>query len=105
MESLSIVPIIAAPIQTIGFWVLIGIVAGALARWILPGEQKMNIFLTMLLGIGGALIGGFVAPLLPFIANEQDLTKLTIMNIVMATLGAFLLLLLVQALGFFKKKG
>jgi uncharacterized membrane protein YeaQ/YmgE (transglycosylase-associated protein family) len=100
MESVSLIPVLAAPIQTVGFWVLIGVVAGFLARAILPGEQKMNVFLTMLLGIGGALIGGFISPMLPFFKQEQWW-----MTLIIATLGAFLLLVLVQALGFFKKRG
>lgn len=100
MESDSIIPILAAPIQSIGFWVLIGIIAGALARAILPGEQKMNIFLTMLLGIGGALIGGFLTPMLPFFKEEEWW-----MNLIVATVCALLLLVIIQALGFFRKKG
>lgn len=100
MESNLIVPILAASIKVLGFWVLIGVVAGALARAILPGEQKMNFFFTMLLGIGGALIGGLISPMLPFFKEEQWW-----MTLVVATVCAFLLLILVQALGFFNKKG
>ena len=40
-------------------WVVLGLVMGFLARAILPGEQKMNIFTTMLIGVIGSFIGGY----------------------------------------------
>lgn len=40
--------------------ILIGLVVGAIARFLLPGEQKMGWILTGALGIGGSLIAGFV---------------------------------------------
>ena len=42
-------------------WVLLGLIAGALARWILPGEEKGGWFGTMILGIIGAIVGGWLA--------------------------------------------
>jgi uncharacterized membrane protein YeaQ/YmgE (transglycosylase-associated protein family) len=41
--------------------IIIGIVIGVLARLVLPGRQPIGIGLTILLGIGGALVGGIVA--------------------------------------------
>ena len=46
--------------QIIGL-IVIGIVIGVLARLVLPGRQRIGVLLTILLGIGGALIGGVVA--------------------------------------------
>lgn len=40
--------------------VVVGLVVGALARFVLPGEQKMGWILTILLGIGGSMLAGFV---------------------------------------------
>lgn len=40
--------------------IVIGLIVGAIARFLLPGEQKMGWILTGALGIGGALIAGFV---------------------------------------------
>jgi uncharacterized membrane protein YeaQ/YmgE (transglycosylase-associated protein family) len=40
--------------------ILVGGIVGALARFLLPGEQKMGWILTILLGIGGSLVAGFV---------------------------------------------
>jgi len=39
---------------------LIGLLAGALAKWIMPGPDKGGWFMTMLLGIAGAVIAGFL---------------------------------------------
>ncbi len=88
----------AAALQEIGFWCGIGILAGALARWILPGDQKMNWILTMVLGIAGAFLGGFVLDLLKLEGSPSW------MPLVSATAGAFILLVVVQALGVFKSK-
>ena len=40
--------------------ILVGLIVGAIARFLLPGEQKMGWILTILLGIGGSLVAGFV---------------------------------------------
>ena len=40
--------------------ILVGLVVGALARWVMPGEQKMGWIMTILLGVGGSFAAGFV---------------------------------------------
>lgn len=47
-------------------WIILGLLAGVIAKVIMPGKQGGGFILTTLLGIGGALIGGFVASLLNF---------------------------------------
>jgi uncharacterized membrane protein YeaQ/YmgE (transglycosylase-associated protein family) len=47
-------------------WILLGLLAGVIAKAIMPGAERMGIIVTTLLGIGGALLGGFVASLLGF---------------------------------------
>lgn len=42
-------------------WIVLGLVAGALAKWIMPGKQGGGCLLTMGLGIVGAVVGGFIA--------------------------------------------
>ncbi|GAB3104994.1 GlsB/YeaQ/YmgE family stress response membrane protein [Isoptericola nanjingensis] len=42
-------------------WILIGLIMGAIARAIVPGAQKGGWIVTLLLGIVGALVGGFIA--------------------------------------------
>lgn len=47
----------------IGF-IVFGLVVGALARLIVPGRQNLSLFMTLLLGLAGSVIGGLVANLL-----------------------------------------
>jgi uncharacterized membrane protein YeaQ/YmgE (transglycosylase-associated protein family) len=47
-------------------WILLGIVAGFLAKAILPGSDPGGFIITTLLGVGGALLGGFLAKALGF---------------------------------------
>ena len=42
-------------------WIIVGIIAGAVARLIMPGRDPMGIIATIVLGIIGSLIGGFVS--------------------------------------------
>lgn len=45
-------------------WAIFGIVAGALAKWIMPGKDPGGFFVTMLIGIGGAILGGWLSSLI-----------------------------------------
>ena len=42
-------------------WIIVGLIAGALARLIMPGRDPMGIVATIVLGIIGSLLGGFVS--------------------------------------------
>ena len=50
--------------MSILLFVLFGVVAGFLARAIMPGRQAMGFVMTALLGIGGSFVGGFVGSML-----------------------------------------
>jgi uncharacterized membrane protein YeaQ/YmgE (transglycosylase-associated protein family) len=41
-------------------WIVLGLIAGAIAKAILPGAQGGGVFMTLLLGVVGALLGGFL---------------------------------------------
>lgn len=41
-------------------WVVLGLIAGALAKWVMPGKDPGGLVITTLLGIGGAFVGGFL---------------------------------------------
>ncbi|MEJ2621644.1 MAG: GlsB/YeaQ/YmgE family stress response membrane protein, partial [Candidatus Thiodiazotropha sp.] len=69
-------------------WVILGLIAGALAKWIMPGKDGGGIFITMLLGIAGALVGGYIGEFFG-IGNSGGLS---LSNILTATAGAFLIL-------------
>lgn len=68
-------------------WIVVGLIAGVLAKWIMPGDDPGGIIVTILIGIAGGLLGGFLAAQLGIGGGN-------IMNIVIATLGAILLLIL-----------
>jgi uncharacterized membrane protein YeaQ/YmgE (transglycosylase-associated protein family) len=40
--------------------IIVGLIVGAIARFVMPGEQKLGWILTCLLGIGGSVVAGFV---------------------------------------------
>ena len=42
-------------------WIIFGLLAGLLAKFIMPGKDPGGVFITIALGIAGALIGGFIA--------------------------------------------
>jgi len=45
-------------------WILFGLVIGAIARLLVPGRQNIGILKTMLLGVAGSFVGGFLAYLI-----------------------------------------
>lgn len=45
-------------------WIVLGLIVGALAKWIMPGPDPGGWFITMLLGIGGAFVGGLISSFL-----------------------------------------
>jgi uncharacterized membrane protein YeaQ/YmgE (transglycosylase-associated protein family) len=47
-------------------WILLGLLAGLIAKAIMPGAEGLGIIVTTLVGIGGALLGGFLALALGF---------------------------------------
>ena len=69
-------------------WIVLGIIAGALAKFIMPGKDGGGFFLTILLGIGGAFVGGFLGSLI----GLGSTTGLNIGSILTATGGALVIL-------------
>lgn len=71
-------------------WIIIGAIAGALGKLIMPGDDPGGIIVTILLGIAGAFVGGFLASLIGIGGG-------TIMTIITATIGAIILLAIYRA--------
>ena len=69
-------------------WILVGAIAGVLAKWIMPGEGPGGFIITIILGMAGASIGGFVVGVL----GGTGATGFNIWSILVATLGAIILL-------------
>jgi uncharacterized membrane protein YeaQ/YmgE (transglycosylase-associated protein family) len=78
-------------------WVVLGLLAGMLAKAIFPGAQSLGIVLTTLLGIGGALLGGLLAALLGLGDPIDEFFDLS--TWVAAVVGALVILWIVSAIG------
>jgi len=68
---------------------IVGVVVGAIARWILPGAENMGIFMTGLLGIAGSFVGGFIARIF---SKPTDGSVVHPAGIVLSVIGALVLL-------------
>lgn len=73
-------------------WVVLGLLAGIIARCIMPGKEHMGIFMTIILGIIGALIGGVVSTALGF--GKVD--GFNIYSIAIATVGSIIVLFVIH---------
>jgi uncharacterized membrane protein YeaQ/YmgE (transglycosylase-associated protein family) len=51
-------------------WVVCGLIVGLMARFLLPGRQSLGLLLTMVLGIVGAVVGGFLYSLIQGAPSE-----------------------------------
>ena len=69
-------------------WIVMGLLVGALAKWIMPGPDGGGLIVTMLLGIVGAFVGGWIGSLLGFSPSAG----FNIASIGLATAGALLVL-------------
>jgi uncharacterized membrane protein YeaQ/YmgE (transglycosylase-associated protein family) len=69
-------------------WILFGLVVGIVGKLLMPGRDPGGFILTILLGIAGALLGGFVGQALGFYREGEPA------GFIMAVLGSIVLLLL-----------
>ena len=76
-------------------WIVLGALAGALAKAILPGDDPGGIFITTIIGIAGALLGGLVAGLLG-LGDPLD-EFFDISTWIAAIVGSIVLLLIYRA--------
>jgi uncharacterized membrane protein YeaQ/YmgE (transglycosylase-associated protein family) len=67
-------------------WILFGLVVGVVAKLLMPGRDPGGMIVTVLLGIVGALIGGFIGPLLGWYGESDPV------GFIMAVIGAILVL-------------
>ncbi|MGQ4497104.1 GlsB/YeaQ/YmgE family stress response membrane protein [Dermabacteraceae bacterium P13115] len=58
-------------------WIILGILAGAIAKAIMPGKQGGGIFATMILGIVGAVVGGYLGSLIFNVDVQKSLFSLS----------------------------
>ena len=72
-------------------WILVGLVAGVLAKIAMPGPDPGGIILTIVIGILGAIIGGLI---INNLLGGPAVTGFNLPSILVATLGSFILLAL-----------
>ena len=79
------------------YLVIIGIVAGYVARLLLPGRDPMSFVQTMILGIAGSFIGGFLG----YVLFDKDIAEggLQASGVVGSIIGAVIALLVFRAVG------
>lgn len=80
-------------------WIIFGLIAGALAKFIKPGStnEPSGCIVTVILGILGAVVGGYIGTLLGF----GDVSGFNIKSFFLAVVGAIILLAIYS---FFSKK-
>ena len=74
-------------------WIVVGLLAGLLARWIVKDSRTGCIY-TVVVGVLGALIGGGLMTLI----DEEGVDEFSIRSIIVAAVGAVLLLLVLEAI-------
>jgi uncharacterized membrane protein YeaQ/YmgE (transglycosylase-associated protein family) len=73
-------------------WVVFGLVVGVVAKLLMPGRDPGGMIVTTLLGIGGALVGGFLGHLLGWYAEGDPV------GFIMAVMGSVLVLFIYRKL-------
>ncbi len=75
-------------------WIIFGLIAGALAKFIMPGKDPGGCLITTLLGVCGAAVGGWIGTQLGF----GDVTGFNFGSFGIAVLGSFVLLLIYRVI-------
>ncbi|MEM9039762.1 MAG: GlsB/YeaQ/YmgE family stress response membrane protein [Actinomycetota bacterium] len=74
-------------------WILVGLIAGGIARWIVKDDRTGCVY-TMVIGVLGALVGGALMNAV----DSRGVDEFSLRSILVSALGAVLLLLLLQAI-------
>jgi uncharacterized membrane protein YeaQ/YmgE (transglycosylase-associated protein family) len=75
-------------------WIVMGLIVGVLAKFIMPGKDPGGCIITILIGIAGAFVGGFIASRL----GLGSVTGFDIRSILVAIGGAVVLLILYRVI-------
>jgi uncharacterized membrane protein YeaQ/YmgE (transglycosylase-associated protein family) len=74
-------------------WIVVGLLAGGIARWIVKDDRTGCIY-TMVVGVLGAIIGGWLMATI----DADGVDEFSLRSVVVAAIGAVLLLLVLQAI-------
>ncbi|MBD1226193.1 GlsB/YeaQ/YmgE family stress response membrane protein [Xenorhabdus griffiniae] len=69
-------------------WIIFGLIAGILAKWIMPGNNSSGIIMTIILGIVGAVVGGYISTFL----GMGKVDGFNLGSFVIAVIGAIIVL-------------
>lgn len=69
-------------------WIILGLIVGILAKWIMPGKDEGGFIITVVLGIIGALVGGYLSQ----IFGIATMTGFNIKSLIFSVIGALLVL-------------
>lgn len=75
-------------------WIIMGLIVGVLAKFIMPGKDPGGLIVTILIGIAGAFVGGYLGSMLGF----GPVTGFNLGSILLATGGAIVLLILYRVI-------
>lgn len=76
-------------------WIVIGLIVGAIARFLVPGRDPMGCVMTMVLGIAGAILGGYISRFI--FGHTATTTGYARPGFLVSLVGAILLVLLSRA--------
>ncbi|MGK0387693.1 MAG: putative membrane protein YeaQ/YmgE (transglycosylase-associated protein family) [Maribacter sp.] len=76
---------------------LLGLTAGSLAKFILPGKDRFGLIMTIIIGVGGSYIGAYAAQYIPQLGNPP-FGSMTWQGVVSAIIGSVILLLIARIL-------
>jgi uncharacterized membrane protein YeaQ/YmgE (transglycosylase-associated protein family) len=77
-------------------WIILGLIVGIIAKFLMPGRDPGGFFITIILGIAGAFVGGFIGKNIGF----GSVTGFDLRSLLLAVGGALVLLVVYR---FFKK--
>ena len=75
-------------------WVILGLIVGIIAKFFMPGKDQGGIFVTIILGIAGAFVGGFIGSSL----GLGSVSGFDIRSLLIAVGGSILLLIIYRAI-------
>ena len=75
-------------------WIVVGLIAGVLAKFLLPGDDPGGLIVTTIIGMAGAVVGGILIGIL----GGAGATGFNAWSVLVATLGAMILLFVYRLL-------
>jgi uncharacterized membrane protein YeaQ/YmgE (transglycosylase-associated protein family) len=75
-------------------WIIMGLIVGVLAKWIMPGKDPGGLIVTICIGIAGAFVGGFIGSLL----GIGSVSGFNMISFLLSIGGAILLLILYRVI-------